>query len=279
MNSQGDWAGEISQRAQELLGHVAATPVRIEILSIIADEQVDLRDLSDRLQSPRPTIRHNLGKMIEADLVEETIDKEYRCTPLGEAVLDGLDAFGDYVDAALTLHPLFSCSPTLDIDIHHLSDARVTEATRAKPHAPIRRLRDLIQDATTVHGYIPTNPFVFDGQNGSMSQDADCDVSLLVTEDVAEVLRAEYESGFDTVVDRDAVDIGVLSEPALGCGVAVIDKRAIILGLDENDKPHTLVETTNDSCRAWVREQIDQLQTGDTVVREMSEWDLPFDGQ
>ena len=277
MCSQNGEVDRVSPRVQELLNHVARTPVRIEILSILADETLDLRDLSDRLGSPRTTIRHNLQEMIEANLIEETIDNEFRSTPLGSVVLDALTAFSDHVETALKLEPLFSCVPPseFDFDIRSLSAVTVTEVTRAKPYAPHQRLTALIEDATSVSGYIPTNPHLVNRTDAPIFQPADSDISLYVPEDIADTLQAEHETKLKKLVQRGPLDIGVLAGAKIDYGVALIDDRVVILGLDEHDKPHVLVETTDETVQKWASKRIDSLRTRassivETDNREMS---------
>lgn len=263
MCSQNGEVERVSPRVQELLNHVARTPIRIEILSILADEALDLRDLSDRLDSPRTTLRHNLQEMIEVNLIEETIENEFRSTPLGEIILDALTAFSDRVETALKLEPLFSCvSPSeFDFDIGNLSAVTVTESTRTKPYAPQHRLTALIQDARNVSGYIPTSPFLFNQTDVPIFQTTDSDISLYVPEEIADTLQAEHEAELKTLLQRGPLDIGVLSGANIDYGVARIDDRAVILGLDEHDKPHVLVEATDETVQEWASKRIDGLRT------------------
>lgn len=246
----------------EIFEHVGGTPIRIEILRAISDEPFELRGLSERLSAPRTTLRHNLRKMIEMDLVEETVDHEYRSTPLGEAVLGGFDRFERHVSTALRLEPLFSClSPSrLDVDLCRLSDVSVTGATRAKPYAPHWRLERLVSDATRLRMAVPTNPFLFDRSDESIFRESSREVALYVTEDVAEVLRAEWQTELEAVEGREGIELGVLDGEALDYGVARIDERAIVLGLDETGKPHTLVETTDEAGLDWAADRLDGLR-------------------
>lgn len=270
MCSQNGEVERVSPRVQELLNHVARTPVRIEILSILTDGTLDLRDLSDCLESPRTTVRHNLQEMVEANLIEETIDNEFRSTPLGRVVLDALTAFSDHVETALELEPLFSCVPPseFDFDIRGLSAVTVTEATRAKPYAPHQRLTALIEDAAKVSGYIPTNPHLVNRTDAPIFQAADSDISLYVPEDIADTLQAEHETKLKKLVQRGPLDIGVLAGAKIDYGVALIDDRVVILGLDEHDKPHVLVETTDKTVQKWASKRIDSLRTRASSIVE-----------
>lgn len=271
MCPDGEVADEIQPHVQEVLTHIAGTPVRTAILSALETETLDLRDLSDRLQTPRTTLRHNLQKMIEGELIEETLDNEYRTTPLGRAVLDGLTAFGEHVETATHLEPLFEClwPSQLDIEISSLSTASVTEATRVEPYAPHMRLTALLGEGTDIWAYVPTDPFLFEQPDEPVFRDSHGDISLLVSPDVAEVLYEYHETKLATAVAQGPMDIGVVGVTDMEYGVGVIDDRAVVLGLDDNDKPHALVETTDQQCQEWAIRQIEELQADATPIRQI----------
>jgi len=268
MDAQRGEVGPIDAEVQELLDLVAGTPIRVEVLSVLADATLDLRDLSDRLSVPRTTLRHNLQQLIKGGLVEETLDNEYRSTSLGRTVLNGLAAFSEHVETALRLDPLFSClSPSrLDIDIRRLSSAKVVEATKAEPYAPHLRLTELVRNASTVRACFSTNPFLIDLNGKRIFGREDCDVSLLVTTDVADVLHADHQEELAPFVRNRQLNIGVVETNDLDYGLAVIDDRTVILGHDANGKPHALVETTDDACREWARDNLDRRRASATPL-------------
>lgn len=259
MSSESGGRAHVS--VQEIFEHIAGTPIRINILQLISDEATGLRNLSDRLDTPRTTVRHNLRKMIEAGLVEETINHKYRCTPLGESVQNAFERFGEHIETALQLEPLYVCLPPskLDFDLCRLSDVHVTEATRPKPYAPRRRLENLSLEATEIRIAIPTTPFQLD-RSDELLFDGDRAVSLFVTEDVANVFRSEYASSLVVADRKDGIELGVIDNTDLDYGVARIDECAAVLGLDETGKPQTLMETTDNAALDWASDRLDELQ-------------------
>jgi predicted transcriptional regulator len=260
----------VDEQAQDLLNHVAGTPLRIEILSTVADEPMDLRDLSDRLRSPRTTVRHNLDKMIDANLITETIERNYRCTSVGWAVLTGLETFAECLDAALRLESLFECFPPTEfgLDVSALTDAEVTTASRAEPYAPSRRLWEVIEQSEEIAGFLPINPFLFGPPDCTAIQRGECSVSLFVTDDVVTILRDELESTSENCLGQDDFELWTVPERRLEYGLAIADEKVLILGLDENDKPHVLVEATGASCREWAGQRLDRLRTRATRLEK-----------
>jgi predicted transcriptional regulator len=269
MASQSRKNDMMDERAQDLLNHIAGTSLRIDILSVVADEPMDLRDLSDQLEEPRTTVRHNLDKMIEAGLITETIERSYRCTSIGWAVLTGLETFNECLGAALRLEPLFQClSPAeFGLEISALTDAEVTTASQARPYAPYRRLSNLVGESEEVDGFLPTNPFLFGPPNGTEFNHGECKLSLFVTDDVATILCDQLES--DSGLSRDFFNLWIVSERPVNYGFAIADDRVLILGFDENNKPHVLVETTGCECHKWAERQFDKLKTQATEIKSL----------
>ncbi|WP_229121545.1 hypothetical protein [Halapricum desulfuricans] len=117
-------------------------------------------------------------------------------------------------------------------------------------------------------GYIPTNPLLFNRTDAPIFQAADSDISLYVPEDIADTLQAEHKTKLKNLVQRGPLDIGVLAGAKIDYGVARIDDRVVILGLDEHDKPHVLVETTDETVQKWASKRIDSLRTRASSIVE-----------
>jgi predicted transcriptional regulator len=241
----------------ELLEVVAGTPHRRSILRALRGERHDLRGLADTLAVPRTTLRHNLDALSEATLIERTLENEYRLTSTGQAVLDGLDAFRDHVDAASTLAPFLECvsSDDLGVDIDAFADARVTAASKLRPHAPVQRLLDVLEAAESVALATPMLPP--DTPRFGEVLAGDTDAEVFVSEEVATLVRS---ADADWGTDRSMVVIE--DDPDFCAGVA--DGTALLLGLDDRGKPHALVECWDRACCRWLRQRLSAYREGAT---------------
>lgn len=268
-------------RTSDLLEHIAGTPLRTAILRTVAETPIDLRDLSDRLETPRTTARHNLKRMIEEGLVEETTDNEYLASALGRAVLSGLEKLDSHLETAIRLEPLLKCldPAQLRLDLERLSDATVTTATRAEPFAPHKRLADLLGEATTLRGYFPTNPFLFNPTGTRLFEPSSGHRTLLFSADVARSLQDDLKDQLARSVTQSRLDLLIVPEGTLSYGVATVDDQYVIQGLDDNEKPHVLVESTDDGVGSWVEERLDVLVAEATPVGECDPEYLPIDQQ
>lgn len=259
----GDSPVPLDPRVRDLLSHITNTPVRGELLSVVADTSLDLRDLSDALDKPRTTVRHNLQQMLDEGLIEDTLDNEYRASALGHAVLIGLKSLNEHLETAIRMEPLFECvSPgDLRINIDHLSDARVTTASPAEPFAPHQRLSQHIRTATSIRGYFPTNPFLLGTEDAQFLDRATTDAVLLVTPAVADCLLSEMEDALAMAAKRSCLELLVVPDGTTKYSVAIADNRCLLLGLDDKQKPHVLVETENERCVEWAHARLESIRT------------------
>lgn len=250
--------------SRELLAHVARTPVRPDILAAVDDIALNLRDLSDRLDVPRTTVRHNLKRLLKEGLVEETIGNEYRTTELGGAVLLGMDGFERRFETALKLSPLLECLPRdeIGVDVYSLTDATVTTTSQADPVAPLRRLEELVEQASRLDGYFPVYPLLGDIDDVVCRRDG-FEATLFLTPGVADK-QLSADGAPETPAGGTAVELRVVDNGPQ-YGLAVTDRRALLLGLDETDKPHVLLETTSASCHDWVGRRLDRIRSNTAV--------------
>lgn len=240
---------------------VSGSKHRIDILCELKEDRFGIRDLSDRLSVPRTTLRHNLNQLMDEGLVRTTLDNEYELTPLGDGVIDGLEAFDRHVQTARSLEPLLTClSPDqISIDIQYLADAQTTIACRTDPFKPVNRLATLISQGRTVKGYLPTCP-LFATAGDLIARSRHTSIELVLPAPVIDELSERETYLFEEAQSASDVTI-VPADDQLPYGVLVVDDTAVILGYDENDKPHVLVESQNEECRNWAIRQFEGIAT------------------
>lgn len=227
-----------------ILSAVAASSHRHDILSAIRDRPLDRRTLANDLSIPRTTARHNLDALLDASLIEQTIDNEYRLTPVGAATLVGLEQFTNYVETTSRLEPFFDCVPPgdLGVDICQLTDASITVSKPPKPLAPSHRFLEILAAASTFTALTPTIPGSTDRFVDVLTNDG-VDSQVLVPPTVGDLLDAA------TPVSKTVPRTTIVSEVPFG--LAVADETVVILGFDDHGKPHALLETRASECRRW----------------------------
>lgn len=176
-----------------ILSCVAGSDHRWTVLSTLADEELDLRDLSDELGVPRTTLRHNVDRLLEHDLVEEALNRTYRLTPVGHATLVGLDAFRERVETATRLEPLFECvcPSELGFDVTALSDAEVTVARATRPFEPSFRMAEVLRDAASVVGIMSSLPPLTDDDFQELFSGESPSIELVVNDGLLEDVERE----------------------------------------------------------------------------------------
>lgn len=239
----------------DLLGIITGTPHRCSILRETSNETKNLRTLSEDLGVPRTTLKHNLEKLIEHDLVENTLDNEYRPTTKGDIVLGGIEAYEDHVRAGFKLQPFFSCVPrdSLGVDQTALKDAEIIVTRRAKPHAPAERLANRLRNGSSVQGFLPALPPLSEPE---LEEFLIRDSTDLVLASCAYELLEEELPNLVTKIDGT---VGTTSDgPPFG--IVMIDDQDVLLeGVDRNNKPHALVETDDSECYAWAQRKVSSL--------------------
>ncbi|USZ66947.1 ArsR family transcriptional regulator [Halorussus salilacus] len=252
------------QTATSILSCIGGSEHRWQILSLLGEGEYEVRQIESELDVPRTTLRHNIKKMEERGLVEETPKRKYRLTPLGRATQEGLETYHSYVSTTLHLDPLFSCISyeSFEGNIGSLRDANLTVASSVRPHAPSQRFFELISEATRTIGLLTSLPLTED-QFRTVLSDEQSRLELLFTEEIARVFEEEFsfldENGGESpetsfwTVDRDAEFT-----------LAVVDETVVILALDGRDKPHVLVETDNDACRSWAMQEFETYRESAT---------------
>lgn len=248
--------GDADAAPDELLGFVAGTPLRCRVLEVLATEDLEVREITGRLDAPRTTVRHNLGKLEEAGLVVESRHQEYSATTLGLGVFRGLQAYREEVAVVAELEPFFECvSPvTFDGDLRRLAGAELTVSDRADPYAPAQRLVDRLGAADSVTGMMAAMPPLSDPEIHDHL--AYTRTRFVISPGVASILADEFEPAVANAVELDGFDVRVKPVDA-PFGVVVVDDAVVLWATDENDKPHALVETDDPEFRAWAIERIE----------------------
>jgi predicted transcriptional regulator len=238
----------------EWIQYLARSDTRYEILAAVRGEQVTKREIETAVGTSRSTVTRSLDQMVEFGWVEESA-MEYRLTALGEHVVDAFAELREAVTVGEHLAPLLRRVPpeAFDIDLSHLADARVTEATPAEPLAPIDRVTEIRADSETVRELSSVVASDSAAQVAERAAAGDTDHEIVLTADLVESLTdgSDYGDAFEAA--RGAVDFYVYDGtfPYL---LALLDDRVAFGVVNEDDTPSALVESTDERVYEWAEE-------------------------
>lgn len=246
----------------EVIGFLARSMSRIEVLDAIRTEPRTRDELDEMTAASRDTLRRILAEFEERGWIEQT---NHRCTPTsqGTYVVSEFLRLLQNLDAANELGGAVRWLPTDAFDLRCLDDATVLTPSWDDPTASIHRVADLVCDASRVRVVGPG-----------------------VTREVVEGIRTlttENGGSFEGVVDANTIDT-VHDDPDL-CEqlrmmltsdratlyrydgglpfivVTIIDGTVAMCGHDEGDSPLMLVETDHDTVRSWAESYFESFRS------------------
>lgn len=244
----------------ELLEVLLGTPLRLRILETLTGDALDRRDLADRTNAARTTLRHNLDRLLEAGLLAETLANEYRVTARGRIAMGAVETYRDRVETGLRVEPFLRRFPLSDrsLELTWFDDADLTVAERGQPRAAGQRVLTAAESASSLDGLLPCLPGRADGRLQPILTGTEREVRLIVDTSLLEAIRAvlagigENESELEVTVARDAPSFG---------GLILEDTTTLLFVLDDGGRPHATLETTDDRCRRWFTRLIETLET------------------
>lgn len=138
----------------EEIEFLARSKNRVEVLRLLATERHTRASLADATGASQAT----LGRILEDFADRSWVERDggtYTATATGELVADGI---GDLLSVLETEHRLrdvveFLPTEELTFDLRRLADATVTVPTPTHPSAPLRRVLDGMESASTLRAF------------------------------------------------------------------------------------------------------------------------------
>lgn len=234
----------------ESIEYLCNSPSRLRILGALNDNQMDVRDLVAKLDSPRSTIQRNLSVLEEQGWIEST-SSGYTTTAVGTVLREEFVELNETVDILHRMAPFFERmdSPP-EIDVRAMTDALVTTPEPGRPNAPTGRLFDAFDGADFVHGFLPVvSSFVaelFEHKDRGIVEH-----EYIVPANVFDALDERASDGSADEVETSAhVEIRRY-EDAIPYGLFVSEKRLVLTAYDEIGRIHALVESTAPAAVEW----------------------------
>lgn len=258
----------MGSKVDEIIHCIAGTEHRGSILQAVSDDAKDLRDLSDELDIPRATLRHNLGKLIEADLVESTVTNSYRATLLGQAAIRGLNAFREPLATGTRLNPFLSRidHTEFDVPLSAMEQAELTKSTRSNPFGPSHRVEDVLESRPITTCYLPILPsslYAEDRETVPFEH-----VHFAAPPDILSGLADRNSAVAADLVERNRV-FRATNPSTDSLGLLQTDTEAFVLVLDDNRKPDAFVADSSESFREWVDSQLGEIFSDISPIHDL----------
>lgn len=260
-----DDADSLPADAREDMAYLARSGNRIRILDVLAAGPHAPRELGERTDTPRSTLRRILTEMVEREWVERTGDGEYAATRTGEHVAAESTRFARAIEALRTLDEAVGWLPEdPSVDLHHFHDATVR---RTDPNSPVGEgtyLLELVRDASEFSNltYIAPPLALLQAMRDGVVEGR-LRARHVLTDDLVAYLRDQPEQ---LPYLREYLDAGAEMyryDGQIPCNVFVVDGTVLVANNDpEVGHPCEFIETSDGTVRSWARDLIETYRAG-----------------
>lgn len=232
------------------------------LVTLAADQPLDKTALERRLSASRRTVSRVLNDLTDRGYIQEETDG-FRLTSFGDVIAEAYRECRERTSIATQYRPILANidATAVDLDPLLLQDADLTVSTEISPYAPITRALEVRQGGSRIR---VASPFVekcsVEQLANRLERGEDFEFEVILPADRYEVAQSQIGAGdaFRREMRADAVDMFVHpgSIPLL---FTVVDDTAL-LGVNVDDEPHALVESTDRATREWVERRIDEYR-------------------
>lgn len=244
---------------------------RVEVLRTLADGARTRADLHDETGISQPTLGRILGDFEERHWVERR-GREYALTAPGELVADAFEELLDTVETVQTVGDVLQQLPTelMDIDLRAFSGATVVPPDGGDAFRHIRRAE---REFTAADHTL----FLSDTVGTRMPERlAEEYAEFLNSDKVAEsvisssTLEQAVPDAESVRMLRQGIESGhvrsYVYDGPIPFVLAVADETVMLFPTDENGIPTALVETDDETVRAWAEDLFEQYRAQSTQV-------------
>lgn len=248
---------------------------RREFLEALRDGPKDKRTLEETTDVSRSTVNRAVRDLETAHLVERT-NGEYQTTAYGELLAEEFTSLLDSASFAWQVRDVLEQVTTaeLDFELSRLADAEITTPTPANPGAPMDRVVEIKQNASTLRSLASgRSPGALDAHergagNSDVAFESVCSVDL-VSWLVSDPERREQLAG---LLEHDGVSVYAY-DGDIPVPIGITEDVAFFGVESPEGAPVALVESTDDRVREWAverfesaRDAADELVADDLAV-------------
>lgn len=236
-----------------VLQFLARSPTRVAVLSAVADEPKRLRAINEAIDEPRTTIRDNIAKLRENDLIREDHNRQYAATTTGRLVLESYQDCLEEVTVIERLDPFLkhvSASPLPD-SLETFAEMELAVPTADDPHRATTEFAEIIAEGDRVQGFLPSTPpqistAVLDTATASPSS-----VTLLLSQPAFTMLKRHSEM---QVADMPTQNCLLETDQSFPFGLVLTDDQVALCAFDDDMITRATVHTADEAAREWASE-------------------------
>ncbi|TYL36094.1 transcriptional regulator [Natronococcus pandeyae] len=240
------------------------SPVRVRILELLYENgELQKRELRDRIDASRVTVRRNVNALEERDLITIT-GRTCEITAFGEVVVEDVLPALKTVDVLERLRPFVRWFPDdeLEFDMRALEDATIITSDSNDPYAPVNRHIEVMENADRFRGLLPAVGLP------AMTVAYDCTVEagyqheIVISERLAQTVlnRRGYKELLDEMLASGNCNLFV-SDREIRFYLGLFEECVQIGVEDDDGTPKALVETDAEEVREWAEQTYDHYLT------------------
>ena len=246
--------------------YLARSRHRVSVLECLESGACTRAALHDETEISQPTLGRVLAGLQTRNWVAQH-GQEYSLTSLGRLLAEEFADLLETVETIQELSDLTSVLPIeqLDFDIRLLGDATITTAKPTDVLSHIRRAEDLLSEADSIRVLTPS---IFPGALEKLMEGrSPHHHEAILTGGALEAMVADppLVGATRTLIANGGLDL-YRYDGSVALMLAMVDQKAIIAPLDEDDLPRALIESENQTICSWVDAQLDEFRDVSTVV-------------
>lgn len=248
------------------------SPQRLQILDVLDDTQMDVRDVMEAVDGSRSTVQRNLSVLEQRGWVNEA-SAGYTTTTVGRLLCEEFVAVSESADTIMRMAPFFEIVDNPEkIDVKRLTDALVMTPDLGQPTSLMNRLFNIFEEADHVRGFLPvvSSLSVELSRRAAATGDSVPECDYIISSDAFDTLRQQF--------GNDGADGGEINPPdhislqvyggSLPYGLFVSDEQLALAAYDEIGRIEAVVESTSEDTIEWGERKYEEYRHQSTQLHE-----------
>lgn len=267
----------------EPLEFLCNSPQRLQILDLLDNAQMDVRDVRDAVDGSRSTVQRNLSALERRGWVNK-VSAGYSTTTVGKLLCEEFMAAGETAGTITRMAAFFEAvGEPAKIDSRQLTSALMTTPNSGQPTSLMSRLFNIFGKADYVCGFLPvvSSLSVELSRRVSAAGDDVPECDYIISSDAFDTLREQYgnDGAEGAGIDPpDHINIYVY-EDNLPYGLFVSDEQLALAAYDDIGRIEAVVESTNEEAIGWAKREYERCRHRSTQLNEMENPSMVCDSE
>ena len=245
------------------------SPRRLGILGSLVDEQMEVRELMDALDSPRSTVQRNLSVLEEEGWIDDA-DSGYTASHVGKLLYSSVSEMNERAEKVEHLAPFLDAVDSIsELEIESLSDFQVHTPEPNRPDHLRKRLLTVFRQTEMVRGAVPVlssltveDPRSIHGGHGLVSE---CIISLTALEALKE---QSQEGDVDEITSSTDFNI-LIYDGQLPYGLFISEGILLLVAYNDLGRIQAVVESTNENAITWGEQVYEERRRASELLHEL----------